>query len=191
MLAQAGSRPCTTRLSGPVERPGGSQVREMVPAGSARTSSVSNRSTATHERFDVVVAVGALAEDFEEEVEFGRRGDDDAIRPGMEGRVDREGVRVPEAGHGVSRGRLAGGRASRPWVPANSECRSNRPAGPTPEKMRRRGELSEKAKRRFAVGQYTRSRRNHISLRRSRSGKNADWPIDSPPNRGITPRLSR
>ena len=109
----------------------------MVPPGRARTSSVSNRSTATHQRFEVVVAVGPLAEDFEEQVEFGRGGDDDAVRPGGEGRVDREGVRVP----GRVMVSVGGGspEGSVPSVGATKPSRHFEPRRPGPRWERRVG----------------------------------------------------
>ena len=144
----------TTRLSGPVGRPGGSQVREMRPGGLGADFQRVEQVDRHHQRFEVVVAVGALAEDFEEEVEFGRRGDNDAIRPGMEGRVDREGVRVPGrvmvsvgGGSPVGERPVPGCQLNRVSIEPDGRAHAG--------KGRRRGELSEKAKRRFAVGQYT------------------------------------
>ena len=87
----AASAAFTTRLSGPVGRPGGSQVRAMVAGRIGADFERVEQVDRDHQRFEVVVAVGPLAEDFEEQVELGRGGDDDAIRPGVERRVDREG----------------------------------------------------------------------------------------------------
>ena len=103
------------------------QVEQVIDAEAPRMS----RADRDHQRFEVVVAVGPFAQDFEEQVHLGRGGDDQAVGPRVEcgadvGRGPGRGRFVGPSAHHAGTTRTAGEVRSRPWAGEGADI-PNRP----------------------------------------------------------------